>query len=161
MGENNESPGARIRSLWQRLAPVPGGRWLFSRIVGWTAPYSGTVRPRILELEPGFARVCIRDRRRVRNHLNSIHAMALANIAEQASGLAMLAGLPEGMRAILTGFSIMYLKKARGTVTAECRCTLPDDVFEGEHEFESVVSDAEGAVVARAVARWCLGSNPA
>jgi acyl-coenzyme A thioesterase PaaI-like protein len=134
---------------------------LFSRIVGWTAPYSGTVRPRVLELEPGFARVCIRDRRRVRNHLNSIHAMALANIAEQASGLAMLAELPEGMRAILTEFSITYLKKARGTVTAQCRHTLPNVVSEGEHEFESVVSDAEGTIVARAVARWRLGPIPA
>lgn len=160
MNKKNEAPGAKLRAWWTRLAPLPGGKWLFSRLVGWTAPYSGTVKARVLALEPGFARVCIRDRRRVRNHLRSVHAIALANVAEQASGLAMLTALPAGVRGILASLSITYLKKARGTITAECRCHVPAVETDGDYEFESVLHDTAGEAVARAVARWRLGPVP-
>ena len=87
-----QSPGTRILHLWRRLSPYPGGKWLFAKIFSRAVPYSGSVGPRIRVLEPGRAEVEIPDRRSNRNHLGSVHAIALINAAEQASGLAMLVG---------------------------------------------------------------------
>lgn len=149
-----------MRASWRRLSGLPGGKTLFSLLVGWMAPYSGTMGARVAELEPGWCRVTLRDRRRVRNHLASVHAMALANLAEMTSGLAVLVGLPPGVQGIVTGFSISYQKKARGLLTADCRVSGLDVTTEQEYEAGVAITDAQGDVVARATARWRLRPVP-
>lgn len=158
MATSHSSPGTTLLRLWQRLAPLPAGRWLFSRLLGWFVPYTGTIRAQVCELRPGYVRVRLRDRRRVRNHLNSVHAIALANLGEVTSGLAVLTSLSPRTRGIVLRLSMEYMKKARGTLMAESRC----DVLEaGDTEQEFLVyaeiRDADGEIVARATVCWRLG----
>jgi uncharacterized protein (TIGR00369 family) len=145
-----------VRSLWRRLSGLPGGKALFNFLFAKMVPYTGALGARVETLEPGFCRVSLRDRRRVRNHLNSIHAMALANLAEAASGLAVVAALPPGVQGILTGFSITYVKKARGRLVAECRVDVSTVTEEREQNAEVAITDVAGDVVARASAVWRL-----
>jgi acyl-coenzyme A thioesterase PaaI-like protein len=147
---------ARMRQTWEWLRPLPGGRWLFSRLLGWMTPYTGSVHPEVLELDPGFARIRMRDRRRVRNHLRSIHAIALTNLAEVTSGLAMTAALPATIRGIVVRITIDFEKKARGTLTAECRCVVPAVTDRLEFPVTAVVRDQAGEIVARATVHWLL-----
>jgi len=147
--------------MWRRLSPLPGGKTLFSLLVARMAPYSGSIGARVEELSPGWCRVSLRDRRRIRNHLGSIHAIAIANLAEMASGLAVLAGLPPTVQGIVTGFSISYSRKARGRLVAECHAPTLDVTSEQECEASLAITDAEGNVVARATARWRLRPIPA
>src|SRR5690606_12050871 len=86
---------------WRRFNALPLGRCLFNRMVGFTVPYAAAIRPEILAIEPGLARACIRDRRGVRNHLRSIHAVALINLAELTANLAMMSLQPPGGRWIV------------------------------------------------------------
>ena len=54
----------------------------------------------------------------MRNHLDCVHAIALANLAELAGNVALVYSLPDDARFIVSGMEIEYLKKARGTITA-------------------------------------------
>lgn len=152
--------GLRIIRTWRRLRSLPGGAWLFSRALGFWVPYTGTLRARVLELSPGYARVQLRDRRKVRNHLNSIHAIALANLGEMTSGLCLITSLPPGVRGIVTQLSIEYVKKARGGLIAESRCTPPAAIAaDTEHMVQADIYDTASAVVARIAVRWRLSPN--
>ncbi|MDX1501105.1 MAG: hotdog fold domain-containing protein [Thermoanaerobaculia bacterium] len=147
----------RLTRLWRSLGHRPGGRWLFSRILGRAVPYTGTIRARVLELEPGRATARIEDRRRLRNHLRSVHALALGNLGELATGLAFNAGLPADARGIPVRLTIDYLKKARGPITATCVCEPPASSEEAEYDVAADLSDEAGDTVARVTARWRVG----
>lgn len=152
-----QSPGKMLLRLWRRLHWLPGGSWVFSRIFGWRVPYSGSVRPHVRVLAPGHAEVEIPDRRANRQHLGSIHAIALLNAAEQASGLALLTGLPDGIRGIVTRISMEYLKKARGPIRAVSHVRPPVVGADLEFDVAADCIDRQGDVVARASVRWRLG----
>jgi acyl-coenzyme A thioesterase PaaI-like protein len=150
------APGARLLALWTRLSRFPGGRWAFSRMVGRMVPYSGTIRAQVAALEPGYARLLLRDQRRVRNHLGSVHAIALANVGELASGLAVLTGLPPTVRGIVTHLEIRYTKKARGTLTAEARVEVPHVPAAMDHVVDAEIRDEADDIVATVSVRWRL-----
>lgn len=151
------SPGTRLLALWRRLSPLPGGEWLFAKIFARTVPYSGSVKPRIRVLEPGHAEVEIPDIRANRQHLGSVHAIALMNVAEMASGLAMMAGLPDGIRGIVTSLSMTYHKKARGTIRAVSRVTIPTVTEDRDFEVMAECFDPAGNLVATGRVSWRLG----
>lgn len=130
-------------------------------MIGRMAPYTGTIRPRVLELREGFARVAMNDRRAVRNHLDSIHAIALMNLGEFTTGIALMYGLPTDARAILTRLEIDYNKKARGRLFAEAAAPVPSVAEKTEIEIRSTISDTAGEVVAEVVAHWLVGPRGA
>lgn len=151
------SPRDSLERLWQRYAALPGGKWLFSRAIGWFIPYSGSIGATVEELRAGHCRTTLRDRRSVRNHLNSVHAVALVNLGEMTSGLAMTMALPPGIRGIVTSIGAEYLHKARGRLVAEARVTLPDVGGEPvDTRVETAIANADGLVVCRVFTVWRL-----
>ena len=161
MSRANPSPGTQLLANWRRLRSLPFGPRLFSWAVGRTAPYTGTVGGVYTHVEPGYARVELADRRGVRNHLASIHAVALVNLAEMTSGVALMTALPPGVRGIVTGLSIEYRKKARGTLACETRAPIPEAVARGltaslTHDVHATITDASGDTVAVATVHWRL-----
>lgn len=155
------SPGP-ILKWWYRLAGLPGGSRLFSFLLGRIARYSGSIHSHIEEIRPGYARVSMRDRRALRNHLNSIHAIALINLGEISTGLAVLSTLPENMRGIVLAIRADYLKKARGKLSASAEFQLPPEMADNTpFEVEAQLRDQSGEIVTRVTATWLLGyKNP-
>jgi uncharacterized protein (TIGR00369 family) len=152
-----EGSGNGVRMAWDRLSPWPGGKRLFSAAIGRMAPYSGSIGAQVVELELGRAKVRLADRHEVRNHLRSIHAIALVNLAEIAGNVCLAYSMPDDARFIVAGLSIDYLKKARGEVTATCR--MPPIATSARTEYAAPVElvDGAGALVARCTLRTLVG----
>jgi acyl-coenzyme A thioesterase PaaI-like protein len=150
---NSES----ILNFWRRMGSVPGGKKIFTKALGTLVPYSGSIPARIDELDAGRCRVTLLDRRRSRNHLDSIHAVALMNVAELSSGLALLTALPPDARGILKGFSIDYHRKSRGSIIAESEAPKVVTNEEADYLVDCTLRDGDGRTVAVAHAKWRVG----
>lgn len=154
---SNDSDRNSIREAWDRLSPWPLGRTIFSRLVGWMAPYTGTIGAKVTRLSKGQAEVVMNDRPSLRNHLSSVHAIALANLAELTGNIALAYSLPDDARFIVSGMEIEYVKKARGTITGRCSCPIPDSAERKEYPVPVTLHDESGAVVVRATLRTLVG----
>jgi len=152
-----ESSTNVVRTMWDKLSALPGGKRVFSRLVGRMAPYTGTMRANIEELRDGYSRVTLADRHSVRNHLASVHAIALANLVELTGNIAVGYTLPDGARFIVAGIGLDYIKKARGTITGECQCPLIDTSARQEYQIRVLLKDEGGDVVAEGTLRTLVG----
>jgi acyl-coenzyme A thioesterase PaaI-like protein len=143
-------PTDRIRIAWDTLHTLPLGRKLFSWIIGRVAPYSGSIKAEVIDLRVGFAQCRMRDRRRLRNHLRSLHAIALSNLAELTGNIALAYSIPGDARFIVKRMGMEYFAKARGDITAICSSAMPADNAEQDVEISIELKDAQGTLVARA-----------
>lgn len=143
--------------MYQRCEKLPFGKRIFSYGVGRMARYTGSMGAQVQELKNGYARITLRDRPRVRNHLQSVHAIAMMNLGELTTGLAFLYGVPDGTRGIPTNLSIEYVKKGRGLLTCECNCDLPNSTETQDVDLQGIIKDQSQDVVARVTARWRIG----
>ena len=146
-----------VRAAWDRLSKVPGGKHLFSQFVGRLAPYTGTMGAVVRELGDGHSRVTLADRKAVRNHLSCVHAVALANLVELTGNLALAYSLPDDARFIVAGMSLDYVKKARGSITGECRIPPIESSAKSEYEVPVTLRDERGAVVVNGTLKTLVG----
>ncbi len=149
-----------LRDAWNLLAAVPGGKVVFSKLVGRAAPYTGTIDARVTVLRPGYCETVMHDRKAVRNHLDSIHAIALANLAEMCGNTALAYSLPDDARFIVSGMEIEYKKKARGTITAVSEPPIPRSSTRAQFEVPVSLRDSSGEEVAYVVIHSLVGPKP-
>ena len=143
---------------WHKISRLPAGKLIFSVLAGVQVPYTGSVGARVEELRSGYARVSMRDRRKVRNHLKSIHAVALTNLAEMTGNLAVMTAQGPDARWIIASFETRFLKKARGRIVAECSIDFDPNVA-GDYEGRVILRDSGHEVVAEATPRWKISAK--
>lgn len=144
-------------ALYRRMQRWPAGNWLFTRAICFKAPYFASISPRIEKLEPDHCEVTLRHRRKVTNHLGTVHAIALCNMAELAGGMVTEVSLPDSMRWIPKGMTVEYVKKAIGTMRAVATPSIP--IVEANEGYalpvEVVVTDPKDETVFRAaITMW-------
>lgn len=158
-----DEPVTPLLKLYRRMRRWPAGQWLFSRAVCFTAPYFGTISPRITVLEKGRCEATIPDRRRVHNHIGSVHAIALCNLAELCAGVMTDASLPPGMRWIPKGMTVSYLKRAQGRLRGVATPGIPMVTASAGYELPvavEVLNTAGEPVFTAEVRMWLSPKKP-
>lgn len=136
-----------VMDVYNRLSGWPGGHWLFSKAVAFAAPYFRSIDARFVTLQPGFCEITMRNRRKVQNHLKSVHAIAMCNMAELAGGTMTDASVPKGARWIPAGMTVRYAKKAKTDLTAIADGRDLDFTVNGEIVVPVIVRDRDGDIV--------------
>jgi acyl-coenzyme A thioesterase PaaI-like protein len=108
---------SQVLTLWNKSTALPLGQRVFSFLFAQKAPYFASIRPRFLTVEPNHVELLIPNRRRVHNHLKTVHAIALCNGLEAAMGALAEATIPPDKRWIPKGMEVAYTAKATGDVT--------------------------------------------
>jgi acyl-coenzyme A thioesterase PaaI-like protein len=109
---------SKVVDLYEKAhaIPVVGDR-IFSFAFSQVAPYFWTIRPRFTVIEPNHAEVVIPKRRGVKNHIGTVHAIALCNGLEAAMGVLAEASIPQDKRWIPKGMEVSYTAKATTDIT--------------------------------------------
>jgi acyl-coenzyme A thioesterase PaaI-like protein len=114
---------SQVLTMWNKAGALPLGTRVFSLLFAQKAPYFASIRPRFAVLEPNRAELVIPKRRRVQNHLGTVHAIALCNGLEAAMGALAEATIPADKRWIPKGMEVAYTAKA----TSDIRCIAETD----------------------------------
>ncbi|MCW2774091.1 MAG: hypothetical protein JWN91_2417 [Nocardioides sp.] len=108
---------SQVLTLWNKTSTLPQGKRVFSFLFGQKAPYFASIRPRFVSIEPHRVELLIPKRRRVHNHLKTVHAIALCNGLEAAMGALAEVTIPADKRWIPKGMEVAYTAKATSDIT--------------------------------------------
>ena len=110
-------------STYDKLKDLPFGKKLFSIIVSRVAPYFSTIDPKITELIPNQCTCMITKKKKVFNHIKTVHVIAICNGLEMAMGVMAEASVPKHLRWIPKGMTVNYTAKA----DSDIRCVAKVD----------------------------------
>ena len=150
-------------ALYERVRRWPAGHWLFTRAICFKAPHFGSISPLIEVLEPGRCVARLRRHRGITNHIGSVHAIAMCNLAELVGGMMTEVSLPDSMRWIPKGMTVEYVKKAMGTIRGVATPAIPIVAASDGYELpvDVVLTDDAGDVVFRATISMWVSPRPA
>jgi acyl-coenzyme A thioesterase PaaI-like protein len=150
-------------ALYERMRRWPAGHWLFTRTICFKAPYFGSISPLIEVLEPGRCVARLRRHRAITNHIGSVHAIAMCNLAELVGGMMTEVSLPDSMRWIPKGMTVEYVKKGMGTIRGVATPAIPIVAADIGYPLpvDVVLTDDAGDVVFRATISMWMSPRPA
>lgn len=117
---------------------------LLSRI----SPFNAHLAAKMLEWSDNGCKILVKRRRKVRNHVATIHAGALFTLGETCAGLIIIRNFPfGGFRPLMSDVHATYSKQARDDVTGEAYippekiAAMHADLARGEIPKIDVVTD--------------------
>ena len=150
-----------LLTLWTNASRLPGGKRAFSLVFGRRAPYFASIRPRFTEIRPHRAALLIKDRRRVHNHLGTVHAIALCNGLEAAMGALAEATIAPTQRWIPKGMEVRYTAKADSDVLCIAETTADDWASAPDVDVRVTCVRRDGTVVVEGTIHLWVTDRPA
>ena len=117
-------------------------KWLSSRLLTWMFRFkvklTGTVGIEVVETD--LQRVVFRqkNRKKVQNHIGSVHAAGMALLAESATGFIVGTNLPSDKLPLIKTMKLDYVKRATGDMRAEAWLT--------NEQIQQLTSEEKGEV---------------
>ena len=128
-------------------------------LMGNAVKYAGTTGIRVEKLTENEAILSLKNRRKSQHHIGSGHAVAMALLAESATGYLVGMNIPDRSVPVIKSLHIDYQKRASGDMTAVARLTDEQirqmrDEEKGETLVEVTVTDGTGRAPIQCAMLW-------
>ncbi|MCL1080018.1 DUF4442 domain-containing protein [Parashewanella spongiae] len=153
-----QSPPNKVLKLYKKLTNYPLGRWFFSVVIGFRAPYFATISPLIKTLKLNYCECYLRKRWRVQNHIGTVHVIAICNGLEMAMGVLAEASIPKHLRWIPKGMSLDYTAKAGTDI--RCVAEVRDAWQAGDLLVYVTAYDKDNVIVVKGVIKLWVSEKP-
>ena len=159
-------PNRLARSLAKlERVPAPLRPWVRNKLMGRTVPFTGTAGLEFVQMTPQRVEIAIANRRPVQNHIQGVHAAAMALLAETATGMVVGMNVRDDCLPLAKSMHIDFKKRARGAMRAVA--TLSDEQRalmqqsqRGEVSVQVQVSDESGAEPIQCEFIWAWIATP-
>jgi acyl-coenzyme A thioesterase PaaI-like protein len=111
----------RLEKQVQRLKSYPNT--LLSWTIGRVVPYVGTSGVYFEKMTRNEVIVFLKNRRKVRNHIQQIHAAAMILLAETATGMAVGMNIPDDKIPLIKSMKTDFVKRSTGAMRAVAKLT--------------------------------------
>ena len=141
----------RIVSRLNQYSPalrVPLMSFFFGRVI----KFAGTAKVRIDKLDFTESNLVLKNRKRVQNHIGSVHAAATGLLGESATGFLIGMHVPDDKIPLLKSMHVDYLKRSSGDLTAVASVT--------DEQIARMRNDDKGDVKVKVVVTDEAGINP-
>jgi acyl-coenzyme A thioesterase PaaI-like protein len=120
-----------------------------SLFFGRTVRFAGTAGIRVEKLTTSESVLVLKNRGKVQNHIHSIHAAAMALLAESATGFLVAMNVPDSRVPVIKTLHIDYVKRASGDLRAHATLTAEQinqmlNHEKGEVTVAVTVTDSKG-----------------
>lgn len=150
----------RTLAIYRKLQRYPLGNRIFSLMVSRVAPYFASIKPYISELQVNRCSCVIKKRKRVFNHIKTVHVIAICNGLEMAMGVMAEASVPKNLRWIPKGMTVEYTAKAATDIVCVAEVN-PQDWKPGDMLVAVNAYDTNGTVVvAGHIKLWITERKP-
>jgi acyl-coenzyme A thioesterase PaaI-like protein len=122
---------------------------LLSFVFGRIIKFAGTAKVRIDQLEFTTAQLTLKNRRKVQNHIGSVHAAATGLLGESATGFLIGMHIPDDKIPLLKSMHVDYVKRSQGDLVAVSTVT-PEQIEamrnteKGELTVNVTITDEKG-----------------
>ena len=118
----------KLSKLVRKVYKLPQSthEFLLTKLFTSQVKLAGTAKLKVLKISNEEVSVKLANKKRVQNHIGSIHAVAAALAAESASGIVFGMNVPDSHLPLLKSMSLTYNKRMQGDITATAKLTAED-----------------------------------
>lgn len=137
--------------------------WLGNRLITFmfrhTVKLAGTASLRILGTDGKQVTFKLRNKKKIQNHIGSVHAAAMALLAESATGFVTGINLPGDKLPLMKSMNLNYVRRASGDLIAVASLTdqqiiQMQEAEKGEVNVKVQVTDENGDVPVECEMIW-------
>ncbi|WP_419813408.1 DUF4442 domain-containing protein [Bacterioplanoides sp.] len=139
--------------------PVSWQAPVISFLMGKVIPFAGTSGTRVEKLTPTECIIVMRNKKKVQNHIGSVHAAAMGLLAESATGFMTGLSVPDDRIIVIRSMKLEYGKRASGDMKAVAsfsneQVQFIKDTPKGDIEVPVVITDGTGTETVKATMIW-------